>query len=69
MIQYACAALGFVTGFAVGIVALAHITRGERMKELLGDSEKKFWLGLFGWFFAATGAWAGWQLSGLLLGN
>ncbi len=64
--QTACAVLGFIIGFVVGIIALAHITRGEKMKELLGDKDKKLWLGLFGWFFAAAGAWVGWQLYALL---
>lgn len=63
LVQYGCALLGFVGGFALGIIALLHITRGENVKALLDDPDKKLWLGLFGWFFAAVGAWTGWQLS------
>lgn len=64
--QIACAILGFILGFAIGVLALAHITRGEKMRELLADKDKKLWLGLFGWFFAGVGAWVGWQIYALL---
>lgn len=69
IIQYGSAMLGFVLGFGLGILVLAHITRGEKMRELLADKDKKLWLGLFGWFFAAVGTWVGWQLASLLMGK
>jgi len=67
LIQYGLAMLGFVLGFGIGILALAHVTRGEKMQELMKDKDKKFWLGLFGWFFAVVGAWVGWQLGSFAL--
>lgn len=63
MVQYSCAFLGFIMGFITGLAVLAHITRGEKMRELLGNKDKKLWLGAFGWFFAFIGLWVGWQLS------
>lgn len=66
-LPYLGAFLGFVVGFAFGILALTYITRGERMKELMADKDKKLWLGLFGWFCAVVGTWVGWQLSWLAL--
>lgn len=67
VIQYGCAFLGFLLGFGIGLLAIARITTGEKMKELLADKDKKVWLGALGWFFAAIGAWVGWQLSGIAL--
>lgn len=53
---------GFMLGFAAGIAALLYITKGLKLKVVLGDRAMRLWLGLFGWFFAAVGAYIGWVL-------
>jgi hypothetical protein len=49
-------------GFSAGIAALLYITKGLKLKVVLGDRGMRLWLGLFGWFFAALGAYLGWVL-------
>jgi hypothetical protein len=53
--------LGFFAGFGTGLYCLMYMTKGENVKSLLADKDKKIWLGTFGWFTALVGAWAGWQ--------
>lgn len=60
------ALLGGLVGFIGGVFVLAFITRGHKITELLRDKDKKVWLGLFGWFFAAVGAYCGWHLLSIL---
>ena len=60
--------IGFILGFACGVYLLRYITRGIKAQEMLANHEMKFWLGLFGWFCAAAGAWMGWVLSRYLMG-
>lgn len=54
--------LGLVAGFILGLMALMHITKGESLKAVIADKDKKIWLGLLAWSFAGVGAWLGWEL-------
>jgi hypothetical protein len=58
--------IGFIGGFALGLLVLGYITRGMKKRELLADGEHRVWLGLLGWFFAGLGGWLGWLLGDYL---
>lgn len=61
--HYLGAIIGSFAGFALGLVALKHITKGHAVQKLLENKEAKFWLGLFGWFCAFVGAYLGYTLA------
>lgn len=60
-------AIGLYGGFMLGVAALAHITKGENIKAVLDDKDKKMWLGLLAWGFAAVGGWLGWELASYVI--
>jgi len=53
---------GFLGGFFLGMFAIAHITKGHRMQEIIKNKQVRVWLGLFGWLFAISGAYIGYKL-------
>ena len=60
--------LGFIAGFALGLLAIRHVTKGVRMQEILQSKKARVLLGLFGWFFALCGAYIGYKLMEYRLG-
>ncbi len=64
MLNWVGLILGLAGGFAMGLIALGYITRGLHKKDILQDQDKRLWLGLLGWGFAAVGAALGWWLGG-----
>ena len=60
--QYLGAFLGFFTGFAFGLLAIKHVTKGQAIQKVIENKQTKIWLGLFGWFFALVGAYVGYTL-------
>lgn len=55
---YIVGILGFISGFALGLLILKHLLKDRSAEELLASEKLKWTYGLFNWLIAGLGAYS-----------